>query len=121
MGGVGNKDGQAETNTVVANPEKDLSGGIHFDTRASGHEYETNGGQDDRDQVARRPADDVKNLGNDQLGHAANDAAHDAHGRRERMLLESRGDPRGQDIGSPLLHGVDKVDDPDPDVGEDEG
>ena len=100
---------QGEAEAVVADPVEDLGGSVHLDAVAGRHEDQAEGGQDDADEVTNRAAQDVKNLGERELGDTSNDAAHDHDGGSQGVLVE-----RGSHIGAEgtsgsLLHGVDKV------------
>lgn len=117
---VGDKDVEAEADAVVADPVKDLGGGVHLDGAAGRHEDETEGGEDDADHVSSGAAQNIEDLGNGELGDTTDDAAKDGDGRSEGVQGKCRGDVGRQATGGALLHAVDKVDDPDPDVGKDE-
>ncbi|TFA97559.1 hypothetical protein CCMA1212_010690 [Trichoderma ghanense] len=120
-GCVCEEDGERVVQAIVSDPVKDLSSGVRLDVFASSHHDQAQSGEDDGKQVTLRTAKDVQNFGKRQLKDTTNDAAHDADGRRQGVLLEGGGDPGREVARGALLHAVDEVDDPDHGKGREEG
>lgn len=106
---------------VVPHRVKDLSGRVGLDIVARGHHDEPNGGEKHAEKISLGSAKDIKDLCKGQVGDTADDAAQNGDGRCERVLREGGGDIGIQGSGGPRQHALDKVGQPDHDIGEDQG
>ena len=127
-GGVGHEDGNRVCHAVVSdksapaplnrlsrdlpNPVEHLRRSVRLHVVAGGHHDQSNSQKAHHHEESLRTPPDIKNLCQRELPDSSNQTGHDADGGRERVLLEGRRDVRYHRVGHALLHGVDKVDDP---------
>ena len=106
---IGHEDAEAILQSIVPNRVKNLRSRICLDAVARRHHDQPQRGEDDAEEIALRPAEDVEDLGEREVGNAADDAAQEADGRRERVLREGGGDvgrQRGCGAGEQALEKV---------------
>ncbi len=97
-----------------------MSGSIGLDIIARSHHDKPSRSEENAGKKSLGPAKNIQDLGEGEIGDTADDTAQDADGRCERVLREGRGDIGGKGSCGAGQHTLDKIDEPDHNIGEDQ-
>ena len=106
---------------VVPNRVEDLGGSVGLDVIARSHHNKPDGSEENTEEISLRPAKNIQDLGEGEIGDTADNTAQNADGGRERVLREGRGDIGSKSSRGARQHTLDEVGEPDHDIGEDQG
>ena len=102
----------------VANPVEGVGGGVHLDVDAGGLHDHAEDDEEDHGAKTLDTAPDVDDLGNGQLGDAAQDRGHDAGGGEQAVLRKGRGDVGNQVALNTTKERVDEAQEVEPGGGD---
>lgn len=81
--GISDEDSKAVADSIISDPIEDLRRCVHLDIPTGGHHNQTQGCEDNADQISSRATQDVENLSQGQPGNTTNDATYNANGGSE--------------------------------------
>lgn len=105
----------------ISNRVEDLSSCVGLYTLTCSHHDQAYNSDDDAEKKTLWSAEDVKDLGDGEIGHASDDTAYYAHGWCQRVRGECGGDVRIQRSGCAGEETFDEVNEPHQDVSDDQG
>jgi len=94
---------------LVANPVKDVGGGVDLYRCTRGHEDQSEDAEEKRNGQSFKAAKDVEDFSEGRFHDARCDVGNNADDGNERMETEGTGDVWQKLAGSLLLHRIDKV------------